>query len=55
VLEEKIVEKIESIKSSVIEAEFYDYEKRLYLQSVDELWMRHIDDMSHLREEVAFE
>jgi preprotein translocase subunit SecA len=55
ILEEKIIEKIDSIKNSVVEAEFYDYEKRLYLQSVDELWMRHIDDMSHLREEVAFE
>lgn len=36
-------------------AEFADYEKRLMLQSIDELWMRHIDEMAHLREEVAFE
>ncbi|MDQ1343429.1 MAG: preprotein translocase subunit SecA [Patescibacteria group bacterium] len=34
---------------------FADYEKRLMLQSIDELWMRHIDEMAHLREEVAFE
>ncbi|EKE30000.1 MAG: Preprotein translocase, SecA subunit [uncultured bacterium (gcode 4)] len=54
-LKEKIITKIEWIKSQVNEADFYDYEKRLYLQSVDDLWMRHIDDMSHLREEVAFE
>jgi preprotein translocase subunit SecA len=25
------------------------------LQSIDELWMQHIDAMAHLREEVAFE
>jgi len=41
--------------SQVSEEDFYDFEKKLYLQSIDELWMRHIDDMSHLREEVAFE
>jgi preprotein translocase subunit SecA len=34
---------------------FADYEKRLMLQSIDELWMRHIDEMAHLKEEVAFE
>lgn len=47
--------KIESLKSQVAETDFYDFERKLYLQSIDELWMRHIDDMSHLREEVAFE
>jgi preprotein translocase subunit SecA len=52
---EKIKTKIEAIKNSIDEANFYDFEKRLYLQSIDELWMRHIDEMSHLREEVAFE
>lgn len=50
-----LLEKIESLKSQVAEADFYDFERKLYLQSIDELWMRHIDDMSHLREEVAFE
>ena len=35
--------------------EFYELEKRIILQSIDELWMRHIDAMSRLREEVAFE
>ena len=34
---------------------FFDYEKRLALQSYDELWMKHLDTMSHLKEEVAFE
>ena len=35
--------------------EFYDLEKRIMLQSIDELWMLHIDSMTKLREEVAFE
>jgi preprotein translocase subunit SecA len=35
--------------------DFARYEKALMLQSIDELWMRHIDEMAHLREEVAFE
>jgi preprotein translocase subunit SecA len=34
---------------------FFDIERRIVLQSIDELWMKHIDSMSHLREEVAFE
>ncbi len=42
-------------KMAEFPAEFADYEKRLMLQSIDELWMRHIDEMAHLREEVAFE
>lgn len=42
-------------KMEELPAEFADYEKRLMLQSIDELWMRHIDEMAHLREEVAFE
>ncbi|MDD2565319.1 MAG: preprotein translocase subunit SecA [Candidatus Gracilibacteria bacterium] len=50
-----IISKIESLIGKVNEVDFYDFEKKLYLQSVDELWMRHIDDMAHLREEVAYE
>lgn len=37
------------------EEDFYSLERRLVLQSIDELWMRHIDSMSKLREAVAFE
>lgn len=56
ILEEQIQEKIANLISHASsKEEFYDYEKRLYLQSIDELWMRHIDDMAHLREEVAYE
>jgi len=54
-VEKKLLAKIADIMSQVSEEDFYDFEKKLYLQSIDELWMRHIDDMSHLREEVAFE
>lgn len=32
-----------------------EYLKTLMLQSIDLLWMQHIDSMTHLREEVAFE
>lgn len=37
------------------EDKFLDIERRIVLQSIDELWMRHIDNMTKLREEVAFE
>ena len=50
------IEELEKIKGKVPNIEdFYDLERRIVLQSVDDLWMRHIDGMSHLREEVAFE
>lgn len=37
------------------EEDFYEIERKIVLQSIDELWMRHIDGMSKLRESVAFE
>jgi preprotein translocase subunit SecA len=46
---------IESIRASGKAEDFADFERRLTLQSIDELWMQHIDAMAHLREEVAFE
>jgi preprotein translocase subunit SecA len=46
---------IESIKERANKEEFYNLERRIMLQSIDELWMRHIDAMSRLREDVAFE
>ncbi|HBA44630.1 TPA: hypothetical protein DEG21_02800 [Patescibacteria group bacterium] len=54
-LNENLLKKLEDLKNSIKEEDFFDFEKRLFLQSIDELWMRHIDDMAHLREEVAFE
>jgi len=47
--------KIESLRNTGTEEEFADFERRLTLAAIDELWMTHIDSMAHLREEVAFE
>jgi len=46
---------IESLRDTGTEEAFAEFERRLTLASVDELWMKHIDKMAHLREEVAFE
>ncbi len=47
---------IDNIKTNFKnEEDFYEMERRIVLQSIDELWMRHIDSMSKLREAVAFE
>ena len=47
---------LENLKEKSINIEeFYELERKIVLQSIDELWMRHIDAMSKLREEVAFE
>lgn len=42
-------------KEKFNEEQFLDIERKIVLQSIDELWMNHIDSMSKLREEVAFE
>ncbi len=50
------IEEIEKIKKLVSsEEEFYELERKIVLQSIDELWMRHIDAMTRLKEDVAFE
>ncbi len=47
---------LDNIKSENFkEEQFLDIERKIVLQSIDELWMNHIDSMSRLREEVAFE
>lgn len=51
----QFVASIEAIRASGKTEDFADFERRLTLQSIDELWMQHIDAMAHLREEVAFE
>lgn len=49
-------DEIDKIKTNFKnEEDFYEMERRIVLQSIDELWMRHIDSMSKLREAVAFE
>jgi preprotein translocase subunit SecA len=45
----------EIIENAMNKQDFFDLEKRIMLQSIDELWMNHIDSMTKLREEVAFE
>lgn len=52
---DRFVASIEEIRASGKTEDFADFERRLTLQSIDELWMEHIDAMAHLREEVAFE
>jgi preprotein translocase subunit SecA len=47
--------KIERLRDSGTEEQFSEFERRLSLAGIDELWMQHIDRMAHLREEVAFE
>jgi len=50
------IKELDKIKSNFkSEEDFFEMERRIVLQSIDELWMRHIDAMSKLREAVAFE
>lgn len=50
------LEEIEKSKKEAVNIDnFYNLERRIVLSSIDELWMRHIDAMSRLREWVAFE
>ncbi len=55
VVANQFVASIEATRASGKTEDFADFERRLTLQSIDELWMQHIDAMAHLREEVAFE
>jgi preprotein translocase subunit SecA len=51
----KALEKFDEIKSKFEDEEaVLELERRLVLQSIDELWMMHIDAMSRLRQDVAF-
>jgi preprotein translocase subunit SecA len=45
----------EARKNFQEEEEFFELERRIVLQTIDEIWMFHIDSMSKLREAVAFE
>lgn len=52
---DRAVAELEYIKSQAPSEELYqDLIKRIMLQSIDRLWMNHIDAMSKLREQVAF-
>jgi preprotein translocase subunit SecA len=45
----------ETRKNFENEEDFFELERRVVLQTIDEIWMFHIDSMSKLREAVAFE
>jgi preprotein translocase subunit SecA len=50
------LEEFEKLKVEAVSSEEYaNLERRIVLSSIDELWMRHIDAMTQLREAVAFE
>ncbi len=52
---DRAVAELEVIKSEAPSEEaFYNLLKRIMLQTIDRLWMNHIDAMSKLREQVAF-
>ena len=52
---ERAAAELDTIKSEAPNPEaFYELLKRIMLQSIDRLWMNHIDGMSKLREQVAF-
>lgn len=46
---------IDNLRSKAGEENVSNFINQLILQSIDLLWMQHIDAMTHLREEVAFE
>jgi len=60
--DEKIKEKIEKYFLDLLKSKqemqedekmFYDTELYYYLETIDELWMRHLDEMSRIRERVS--
>jgi preprotein translocase subunit SecA len=55
-IEDIALDEFEKLKNEASSAEEYAMlERRIVLSSIDELWMRHIDAMTQLREAVAFE
>ncbi|MDR1988286.1 MAG: hypothetical protein LBQ24_06215 [Candidatus Peribacteria bacterium] len=50
------LDEFEKLRTEAVSSEEYaNLERRIVLSSIDELWMRHIDAMTQLREAVAFE
>ncbi len=48
-------EKREHLRTLFQERNFDQFQREIYLASIDQLWMEHIENMSQLREDVAFE
>jgi preprotein translocase subunit SecA len=48
-------EKQTELKKLFEDRNFDQFQREIYLASIDQLWMEHIENMSQLREDVAFE
>jgi preprotein translocase subunit SecA len=48
-------EKLAQVAQLFGERNFEQFEREIYLAAIDQLWMEHIEKMSNLREDVAFE
>jgi preprotein translocase subunit SecA len=48
-------EKQSELKKLFEDRNFDQFQREIYLASIDQLWMEHIENMSQLREDVAFE
>lgn len=48
-------EKLAEVQKLFGERSFGQFEREVYLAAIDQLWMEHIEKMSNLREDVAFE
>ena len=60
ILKEKIIKltikKLNNIKDKAKNInQYFELQRKIVLSSIDSLWMRHIDNMARLREQVAFE
>lgn len=55
IMESYIRAHIDDLRSKAGDENVNNFINQLILQSIDLLWMQHIDAMTHLREEVAFE
>ena len=51
-MEEKEIEQTEKKKAEIGDATFWEAFRRIALQSIDMLWMEHLDTMDHLRSSV---
>lgn len=48
-------EKQAELKKLFEDRNFDQFQREVYLAAIDQLWMEHIENMSQLREDVAFE
>ena len=46
---------VDTLRADFADRNFDQFQRRMYLSAIDQLWMTHIDRMANLREEVAFE